>query len=120
MKSPGAAAVSHYNDHGYYAPIRVLSPAKTKEIRLDASPDLESRSLGVDQKRADAVDAAALGGPREQQHPMRHASESDETLLSVDDVGLAVPHRLGLHGRDIGTAETEVKVRPLATSGRNR
>jgi hypothetical protein len=47
---------------------------------------------------------------------MRHASESDETLLSVDDVG----HRLGLHGRDIGTAETEVKVRPLATSGRNR
>ncbi len=37
MKSLGAAVVSHYNDHGYYAPIRVLSPAKTNEIRLDAS-----------------------------------------------------------------------------------
>jgi hypothetical protein len=34
MKSLSPAAVSHYNDHGYYAPIRVLSPAKANEIRL--------------------------------------------------------------------------------------
>jgi non-haem Fe2+, alpha-ketoglutarate-dependent halogenase len=34
MKSLSPAAVSHYDDRGYYAPVRVLSPAEAIEMRL--------------------------------------------------------------------------------------
>jgi len=33
MKSLSPAAVSHYNDRGYYAPVRVLSPAEASAMR---------------------------------------------------------------------------------------